>query len=424
VSGVKSLTASRLARAGSLLTVLNLATGVIGYLFQVLMGRLLLREDFSIFNVLMAVVMVACSPLAAFGLVLTRQVAVIRAAGDNGRLRGLYRIMGERLLLASVAGLGLLYLCSPVVRQYLRIRDDVTLWLFGVILVLTAGIFLNNAFLQGLQRFGWLGGLGVGAAVIKCVLGVWFVTTCGWGLHGALGGVLATMVCVGLAGAWSIVQGAVGRGSRDQGMPPFAVRLLAPLVAGNVAFVAMTQLDIVLVNHYFEPDVSSQYTAASILGKAVLYLPVGIATAIYPMVVENRARGQGSRDIVAQSLTSTLLLCSVAALVYRVAGASVVTGLFGAGYAQAGPLLAMYGLAMVPMGVAIVVKHVLIARGHALFVWLFVAAAAVEVAVIHVWHPSLEAVVAVIALCNALLAGIGCCLVAFALDAGHTDSTP
>jgi hypothetical protein len=55
---------------------------------------------------------------------------------------------------------------------------------------------------------------------------------------------------------------------------------------------------------------------------------------------------------------------------------------------------------------------------------LFVAAAAVEVAVIHVWHPSLEAVVAVIALCNALLAGIGCCLVAFALDAGHTDSTP
>jgi O-antigen/teichoic acid export membrane protein len=137
------------------------------------------------------------------------------------------------------------------------------------------------------------------------------------------------------------------------------------------------------------------------------------------MAVENGAKRRGSRDIVLQAVAATLVLCGGAALVYRMAGERVISVLFGENYVQAGHLLAMYGLAMVPMGVAIVAKHFLIAISRTLFAWVFVAAAAVEVAVIHVWHPSLEAVIAVIAVCNALLAVIGCDILASSLDASH-----
>ena len=220
---------------------------------------------------------------------------------------------------------------------------------------------------------------------------------------------------------WAIVEGASANGASNQEVPPFAIHLIPALIAGNIAFVAMTQLDIVLVNHYFEPDASSRYTAVSILGKAVLYLPAGLATAIYPMAVENRAKRRGSRDIVLQSVAATLVLCGGAALVYRMAGERIISLLFGENYVQAGHLLAMYGLAMVPMGVAIVAKHFLIAISRTLFAWMFVAAAAVEVAVIHGWHPSLEAVIAVIAVCNALLAVAGCFILASSLDASHNS---
>ena len=421
---LQTLTGSRLLRAGSVLTVLSLVTGALGYLFQVLMGRMLLREDFVVFNALMAVGMVICSPLAALGLVLARQVAVVRASGDEGRVQVLYRTVGRRLAIACVAGLGLLQVISPVVRRYLRIRDDESLWLFGAILAITTFVFLNNSFLQGMQRFGWLGGLGVGAVAIKLAVCVGFVAVMGWGLHGALGGVLAAMICAGVAGAWAIIDGSSRRGAGEQEMPPFAMRLIPPLIAGNVAFVAMTQLDIVLVNHYFEPDRSSQFTAASILAKAVLYLPAGLAMALYPMAVENKAVGKGSRDIVTQAVVATLVICGSAAVLYGVAGTWLVTILFGDGYAQAGHLLALYGLAMVPMGVAIVVDHFLIAKGQTLFAWLFVVAAVVEVAVIHVWHPGLEAVIAVIAACNSLLGGVGCAILASSLHASHTKSAP
>ena len=420
MSGVRPLAAGRLLRAGSLLTVLTLATGFLGYAFQVLMGRVLFRDDFVVLNALMAVVMVVCSPLASLGLVLTRQVALVRASGDGGRVRILYRAASGRLLLACVAGLAAIFVGSPVVRQYLRIRDDESLWLFGGNLVGTAFVFLTNAFLQGLQRFAWLGGLGVGAVVIKTGLCVVFATVFGWGLNGALGGVLAAMVCVCAAGAWVILADSSGERAGEQELPLFAVHLIPPLIAGNVAFVAMTQLDIVLVNHYFEPELSSRYTAAAILGKAVLYLPAGLATALYPMVVEDRARGQGSRGLATQAVTATLVLCGSAALAYRVAGSWIVGFLFGEAYAQAGHLLAMYGLAMVPMGVAILLNHFLIANGQTLLAWLFVAAALIEAGVIHVWHPGLESVIAVIAICNLLLAITGCSMLASFSDASHT----
>jgi O-antigen/teichoic acid export membrane protein len=261
------------------------------------------------------------------------------------------------------------------------------------------------------------------AVVIKTGLCIVFATVFGWGLNGALGGVLAAMVCVWVAGARAILADASGGDASEQVLPPFAVRLIPALIAGNVAFVAMTQLDIVLVNHYFEPELSSQYTAAAILGKAVLYLPAGLAMAIYPMVVEDRARGQGSRGLATQAVTATLVLCGSAALAYRVAGSWIAGFLFGEAYAQAGRLLAMYGLAMVPMGVAILLNHFLVAAGRTLLAWLFVAAALVEVGVIHVWHPGLESVIAVIAICNLLLATAGCFLLASFSDASHTQSS-
>lgn len=423
MSDVRPRAAGRLLWAGSLLTVLAVATGFLGYAFQVLMGWVLYRDDFVVFNAIMAVVMVVCSPLASLGLVLTRQVALVRARTDGGQVRMLYRTASDRLLLACIAGLAAMIVGSPVLREYLRIRDDGALWLFGGILAGTAFVFLNNAFLQGLQRFAWLGGLGVVAVVIKTGLCVVFATAFGWGLNGALGGVLASMVCVWAAGAWAILAGASGGDAGERDLPPFAVHLVPPLIAGNVAFVAMTQLDIVLVNHYFEPELSSRYTAAAILGKAVLYLPAGLAMAIYPMVVENRARGKGSRGIATQAVMATLVLCGSAGLAYRVAGEWIAGFLFGENYAQAGHLLGMYGLAMIPMGVAVLLNHFLIANGQTLLSWLFVAAALVEVGVIHVWHPTLEAVIAVIAVCNLLLAIIGCSILASFSDASHTGSS-
>ncbi len=409
-------------RAGAVLTIMNLAVGGIGYAFQVLVGSMLCVDDCVAFNALMAVVVVTCSPLAAFGLVLTRHVAVMRARGGGLGIQKLYPAVCVRLFLACVSGFVLLGVAAPVLRPFLRLHDAASLWLLGAILTATVFVSRNNSLLQGMQFFARLGGVGVGARVIKTVLCMAFVMAFGWGLPGARGGVLVAMAWACGAGAWPIIAGAAGGGSGDAPPTHFSVRLVAPLIAGSVAIVAMAHRDVVLVNHSFDLELSSLYTAAAILGKAVLYPPSGVATAIYALALENNAKGRDSRGLVKSAVMVPFAMCGLVSAAYCLAGGWIIASLFGIRYDQVSYLLAMYGLAMVPMGGAIVVKHFLLANDCTALAWLFAAAACVEAVVSHVWHPSLEAVIAVLAACNCVLAVVGLCMLAAPFNASHAES--
>jgi len=158
----------------------------------------------------------------------------------------------------------------------------------------------------------------------------------------------------------------------------------------------MTQLDMVLVKYYFTQQEAGYYAAASILGKAVLFLPGGIVMALYPMVAENHARGQTSAHLLAQALGLTVSLCVFGAAFYWFFGEGVVILLYGASYQESGPLLKYFGLAILPMAVVLVVVHFLIAKGRVIFAYLFLPVAPLQMAAIHWFHDSLFSIITVI----------------------------
>jgi O-antigen/teichoic acid export membrane protein len=179
------------------------------------------------------------------------------------------------------------------------------------------------------------------------------------------------------------------------------------VLIASVAFTAMTQLDMVLVNHYFDADQAGQYAAASVLGKAVLYLPGGLVIALYPMVAGRHAARQGSSHLLAQSALAALMVCGAAALLYWLLGPWLVGLLYGAAYAPAGDLLALYGWAVLPMALVMVAEHFLIAQGRVLFAWLFLAIAPLQLLAIHLWHPNLPSVILVVGGGGAVMALVG-----------------
>ena len=66
---------SRLLRAGLWMSLAGVVGGALGYVFQVLMGRLLSPADFALFSAVMALGMFAASPLSALTMLVARQVA-------------------------------------------------------------------------------------------------------------------------------------------------------------------------------------------------------------------------------------------------------------------------------------------------------------------------------------------------------------
>jgi O-antigen/teichoic acid export membrane protein len=398
---------SEVLRAGFLLTALNIANGAMGYVFQVVMGRALAAEDYAAFNALLAMGMVACSPMAALEAVIARHVANVAARIGLGAVRTLYRTWTTWLWAFCSVAAGLILYAGPTVQVWLRIPDIECVWLLtGVVFATTLSI-LAGAVLRGLHAFAWIGGLGFGGTLVKIAICLLCVVSFHQGLRGALAGVLASVLLVFAISLWAIARrwpdvcpGVVGKLA-------FPFRLVPPVMASAIGLTVMTQIDLVLVGRFFNPATAGQYAPASILGKAVLYLPGGLVTAILPIVAATHARSEKSSGHAFQAIIATVLLCGAGALFYFVAGPWLVHLLYGDKYGVAGGLLALYGLAMVPMALAMVIQGFLVAKGRMLFCWVTAALAVLEMFVMRGWHPSLQAVIGTITVFNTALAVAG-----------------
>ena len=398
---------SRLLRAGLWMSLAGVAGGALGYVFQVLMGRLLSPADFALFSAVMALGMFAASPLSALTMLVARQVASLVSLGHKGQLRPLYLSVFRGIVVGAVILLACAILAQDALQGYLHAPDATPIWILYSLLVVVAVVALNTAFFQGSQSLGWLGGLGVAGVLARIVFGVAFLGL-GWGATGALLAVLFATLVTSLAGLARLRPMLPNsHQSAATSSTTFPLAAIVPVFVANVAFTAMTQLDMVLVNHYFDANQAGHYAAASVLGKAVLYLPGGLVIALYPMVAGRYAARQGSAHLLVQSALAVLIVCGSAATVYWLLGTWLVGLFYGAAYAPAGELLALYGWAVLPMALVMVAEHFLIAQGRVLFAWLFLAVAPLQLLVIHLWHPDLRSVILVIGAGGAVMAILG-----------------
>lgn len=405
---LRSMTTNTWLSAGLLLTALNLAAGAMGYVYQVLMGRMLSAGDFALFSAIMALAVMCSAPFNALVMLMARRVSAFRAIGDSARTRVLYvRSIGWLVVLGLTLA-GLLAATLPTIQSYLKAPAAIHIWLFAASTFIGFMAAVNNGFLQGLQRFAWLGGLGVGGVIAKIAVSVALIAGRNAGVEGALLGVLmATLLvwaCGGIVIAMSLPRDrAVAAGPLD----PFPWRSFMPATIANIALAILAQVDMVLVNWYFPARLASQYAAASILGKAVLYLPGGLAIALFPLAAERHARKEDSQAMLTQAALATLAMCGAGASFYAACGPRLVQLLYGPEYAEAGTLLALYGFAILPTALIVVAENFLLAKGRSLFTWLFLILGPVELAVIHAWHPNLSAVIAVVGATGATVALVG-----------------
>lgn len=294
----------------------------------------------------------------------------------------------------------------PHVKSWLKSYYSWPIWIFVFIILFGAFYSVNTAIFQGNQWFGWLGGTVALGACGKIIFSVLFVKA-GFGVEGALGGVLLSCILIWGAGRWLIFRTFPEVGYDALPVEPFQVREVLPVLIANIAFAAMTQLDMVLVNWFFAADEAGMYAAASVLGKAVLYLPGGLVLALYPMVAENHTQHLGSARLLVASVLITGFICGSVALVYLWGGKWLITFFYGAEYTGAGKLLQWYGLAIFPMTLVMVAEHFLIAKGRVLFAWLLLAMAPLQVTVIYLYHDKLIQVIIVMGISGATLVMIG-----------------
>ena len=378
-----------------------------GYLFQILVGRFFLPSEYALFTAAIGLSVFLGSLFGALGMLITRRVAVLKTQFAGGLPHTYFLRVHAYVAIGGIALLGLTGFFIPYAKEILRTDSTILIWLIYIYVVMAMFYSVNYAVFQGLQKFYSMAVFSIASVLLKVILSIGLIYF-GFGVIGAVSGMLMALTMMVFFGFWRLVRNLFATQQLSEAVLPnidfapfFAVYL------SGIAIAALTQLDTVLVNWYFPGDVAGEYAAIAVLGKAVLYLPGGLALAMFPMVAENHAKAIDSKKMLFQAVFATLILSVLVVVIFIIAGKPLLAVLYGNRYPEASTLLPLYGFAMVPLALVILAEHYLIAKGKVLFAWLFFILAPLELLALHFFHSDLRSVILIIGFFGLALAILG-----------------
>jgi len=357
------------------------------------------------FSSLIALYILLGSPISALNMLITRRVSIWRTTKREQESRHYYWALQKWILIAGCTVLIAFYAYSDFFIVYLKAQSPFQLLIFSTLLIFSALLAVNNSFFQGLQLFGWQATSNIFSASAKLLLSIGFIAI-GLGVSGAILG-----VSLSAAFAWMFGVGILWGSSSKLKEDPIEIvdqdvnnlYGLFQVLSISISFALMTQLDMILVNWFFSPTEAGEYAAASVLGKAVLYIPSGLIVALFPMTIEAHVNKLKNTMLLRAALTSTFCICGLLAVIYLIWANEIIYLIYGEAYSGAGSILRWYGFAILPMALVMVYEHYLIAKGKMIFSWVFLIFGPLQIAIIYFWHDKLIYVLAAVGSTGLLL---------------------
>lgn len=398
---------------GLLLSAANIGAGLLGYVFQSAMGKLLLPAEYGQLTSIVALGIFLASPLNALTMLISREVGWSTAANTGiAEFKNEYlQLLKKAVIFIAIAACIFIIFITNI-QDYLRLKNFNPLILFFIYLSFLIICSINFAYFQGVKNFKLIASFEILGVGLKIVLSVIFVAL-GYGVSGAIGGMALAAVIIGATGSIVLVRVEPvlikNLISQSTEVTKLKSRPLMVVLAA-VGFSAITQLDVVYANMYFSAKDVGLYAAVSILGKAIFYLPGGFAMALFPAVVANDAAGISSYSSLFKALVASIVLCVCGAFFYLFFGAWIIKFFYGPSYSEASLLLGIYGFAVIPFGIIMLGEQFLIAKGRTLFTWIFLLFAPLQYYAISIWHDSLQTLIMIIG-----LSGLSICLIGYGI---------
>jgi len=312
---IKSLLVDDFYRDSALIFTSSTLVNLFNLLFWLYMVRALNPVDYGILNSLMGLIIIVSLPASVIQTTLTRYIAEYQSKGDLSKIRTLIIVFLKRLFFLVFIILSLFYLFQGRMSSYLRLPDSRLLSLMGIIVFFTFLSPLTISGLQGLQRFGHLAINVISSGLIKLILGIILVIL-GFRVLGVLGGFLISAI---FGFTLSIFQ--IPKVIWQKTNPIAKVDLreiykyLFPVGLTSLSFTTLTNMDIILVKHYFSPLEVGYYSVAGIIGKIILFLPGAVSLALFPKVSSLGILNKSSLNLLKKSLFLIGSLLSIGILI-------------------------------------------------------------------------------------------------------------
>ncbi len=368
----------------------SMGLNVINYFYHLVMGRVLGPAGYgdlaSIFSLLYIISIVPLS--ASFAIV--RFISV----EDNAKSKAkVYHALNKLIFYVGIVGGIFIVLASPLISDFLRLSDVLSVALVGPIFFFLLITLVNKSTLQGMLKFVGVVTPEYFVSLIKLLLGLLLVYL-GYSVAGAVGAIFVGVIVSYVVSVWFIRREKLLKAKDKYNYKPF-IKYSFPVLLQALAFTSFFTLDIILVKHFFSPVEAGLYAAIATLGKIIFFATQPITSVMFPIVSSKRSRGEVYRKVFYASLIVTGSIAGVVLLLYYIFPKVTITMLYGDKYSGAENTLFAMGLFISLYTLAYLVTNFLLSIDKVKIVALPIVLAVFQAIAIWKWHESILQVIQV-----------------------------
>lgn len=400
----RRLQGSTLLRQNVLLFIANMATSALAYLTHPVLGHLIGPVGYGTLISLGALSTVLLIPGQVVTNTANKFAADLVAQGQIAQVNYLLRRLTRYALILGLLTTVVYVALSPVIAHALKVSTYfVVLSSFGFVLVYATSI--NGGVVQGRQQFGWFALMNLLGAILRVVVTA-AVLLAGFGIPGVLISAVGNAVFLYALTFVPLHDIFQAPQERILSFKPLLVYSSGAVLALGGS-VLLSNIDTIMAKSYLPPRDAGYYAALATMGRVVLFVGGSLVWVMFPKVAALQRQGRPYQAILAWTVLGVFGLSACVELVFWLFPGQVITLIFHAPAAVAQQLV-WYGLAMLLLAIANVLIYYYLSLGQMAFVPILLLCCGLEVALITVWHGSIEHIVtAVVVAMTALLCGVG-----------------
>lgn len=381
-------------------------------LYHLFMVRNLPPIEYGQLNTLMALFMIISVPASTVQTAVTKFISSFQVQNKYDRANRLLRhllilmlIVGSAIFLSMVVGI-------RFISSFLQISS------YGLIILLAAGLFFAMIIpipwggLQGLQKFGSLTFNLIINSGLKLALGILFVF---------LGfGVLGAMAAIGLSYGVTfflslLILGGYLPKKREskleqdvEGSGPAYIsevyHYFVPVGITLLCFMVLTNIDLILVKHFFMPIEAGFYSIAQMVGKIILFLPIPVVMVMFPTLSSSEGQAKALRTL-RRSLMIAFFLCAGAILLGFLFPSFIVRILSGKVYPECIPLVRLFCINMTLYSLVLILLYYHLSTYRRGFLYPLIFLTLMQTGLILAFHRTLMQVLFMVGIVSACLFG-------------------
>ena len=296
--------------------VVFIGTSVVGFfnlIYQLVSVRMLTPSDYGTFNALISLVMFVSMTVSPLGPVFVRFFTEYITKKEFGVLKSTCEELIKRITVITLFLLLFFVLFSHQLAVFFKTEISYIV-ICGAIIGMSLPSLIFPALFQSFQKFKAYSFMGIVSSFAKLTAGS-VLMYMGWSVFGGLSGYLASPLVILIISLFMIfkvypedISGV--KSSKTVSLMPI-YKYFFPVAIAMFSFTVLTNIDVVLVKHFFSSLDAGYYSVAQMVGKIFLFLPSALAIVIFPKSTASYVNNAHSHKLLYKSLLLATSVCGI-----------------------------------------------------------------------------------------------------------------